>query len=92
MSRTILRNQRNVQGYNCENGDCIWLEADDVDVVYKEMSGSYDTGKITIKLKNGFAYTMHYEDAGTEEVEAEYMRYITQIEEHRTDITKTTKT
>lgn len=92
MSRTILTNQRNIRGFDCENGDCIWLEADDVDVVYKEMNATCEEGKVTIKLKNGFAYTMHYVGTNTDEVEAEFRRYIKQIEDHRTDTTKTTNT
>lgn len=92
MSRTILSNQRNTDGFSCKNGDCIWLEADDVDVVCKEMNADGDEGNVTIRLKNGFEYTMLYVGTNTDEVEAEFRRYIKQIEEHRTGITKTTKT
>ena len=92
MSRTILSNQRNPEGFSCKNGDCIWLEANDVDVVCKEMNATCDKGEVTIKLKNGFTYTMQYIGTNTDEVEAEFRRYINQIEEHRTDTTKTTKT
>lgn len=91
MSRTILSSQRNPDGFSCKNGDCIWLEADDVDVVCKEMNANGDEGDVTIKLKNGFEYVMHYVGTNTDEVEFEFRRYINQIEEHRTNTTKTTK-
>jgi hypothetical protein len=56
------------------------------------MNATCDKGEVTIKMKNGFAYTMHYIGTNTDEVEAEFRRYIKQIEEHRTDTTKTTNT
>lgn len=88
MSRTILANDRDIHRYPCNRGDCIWLDADDVDVVFKEMNDVDNSGKVTIRLKNGFDYKMHYIGITTDQLEVEYQRYITQICENMTKTAK----
>lgn len=88
MSRTILVNDRDIHGDTCNRGKCIWLDADDVDVVFKEMNKVGNLGNVTIRLKNGFDYKMYYVGITPDQLEVEYQRYITQICENMTKTTK----